>query len=256
MEGKGLAQKKSYSRYFIILQEDEKGYAMAADKLPSGYAKLEMKNDKGKAAFYVQNLKREMGPYYPILICSKKDVNKVVKLKELNIDDQGRAEVSYDYNVENMDDTGISMDKISGAAIVRFVDESSIPIMCGFSSTDIPQWRSFDVIGVEAKKVRASEEEVKPEDVKQEVEIVKELVSKDNRHEVRDNDKEERRHSEKKAEKEVKENKKSEVRQEEPTVEAKNENGRKVNTAEKVDEFDKYEEKIEALKKAEDRKET
>lgn len=48
VEGKQLANKKSYSRYFIILQEDEKGHSISPEKQSSGYAKIEMKNDKCK----------------------------------------------------------------------------------------------------------------------------------------------------------------------------------------------------------------
>lgn len=72
MEGHRLTQKKSYSRYFIILQEDEKGYSQASDKMSSGYAKIEIKNDKCKISYYVQNLKKDSSPYYMILICAKK----------------------------------------------------------------------------------------------------------------------------------------------------------------------------------------
>ena len=71
-----MTQKKSYSRYFIILQEDEKGYSLASDKVASGYAKLELKNDKCKISYYVQNLKKEMTPYYMMLVCNKKDVKR------------------------------------------------------------------------------------------------------------------------------------------------------------------------------------
>jgi len=141
-----VTQKKSYSRYFIILQEDERGYAIASDKLPSGYAKLEMKNEKCKISYYVQNLRKESAPYYMMLICNKKDVNKVIKLGELNIDDHGRAEVSYEYEVDNICNTGIAMDKIVGASISRLIDDNIVSVMCGFASTDIPQWKKFQVV--------------------------------------------------------------------------------------------------------------
>jgi hypothetical protein len=157
-----VTQKKSYSRYFIILQEDERGYALASDKLPSGYAKLEMKNEKCKISYYVQNLKKESAPYYMMLICNKKEVNKIIKLGELNIDDHGRAEVSYEYEVDNICGTGIAMDKIVGASICRFIDNNIVSVMCGFASTDIPQWKSFQVVEEAKQKDKdETQEEVK-----------------------------------------------------------------------------------------------
>lgn len=150
-----MAQKKSYSRYFIILQEDEKGYSLAQDKLCSGYAKLEMKNDKCKVSYYVQNLKKESAPYSMLLICNKKDVKKLIKIGEMNIDDSGRSEVSFEYPANDIKDSGISMDRISGAAIVRFLNSEIVPIMSGFASTDIPDWKGFEII--EEKKAEVEE---------------------------------------------------------------------------------------------------
>lgn len=141
-----MAQKKNYSRYFIILQEDEKGYATSTDKLPSGYLKLENKNDKCKVSYYVQNLKKEPAPYYMILICNKKEVKKIIRIGELNIDDYGRADVTYEYPIDSIGGSKISMDKISGAAIVKFLDSNIISVMSGFASTDIPQWKGFEMI--------------------------------------------------------------------------------------------------------------
>jgi hypothetical protein len=141
-----LALKKSYSRYFIILQEDEKGYSFSSDKVASGYAKLEMKNDKCKVSYYVQNLKREMAPYYMILVCNKKEVKKIIKIGEMNIDDYGRADVFYEYPIDNVAGSGISMDKVSGAAIVKLLNNNVISVMSGFASTEIPEWKSFVMV--------------------------------------------------------------------------------------------------------------
>lgn len=138
-----MAQKKNYSRYFIILQEDEKGFAFASDKLPSGYAKLEIKNDKCKISFYVQNLKNDGTAYFMVLVCGKKDTKNILNLGELNIDDHGRAEISKEYPIENIANTNISADRVVGAAIVKLKDENIISIMSGFSSTDIPDWKGY-----------------------------------------------------------------------------------------------------------------
>lgn len=165
-----MTQKKSYSRYFIILQEDEKGYALGSDKLPSGYAKLEVKNDKCKISYYVQNLKRESTPYFMVLICNKKDVKKIIKIGELNIDEHGRTEVSYEYPVENVANSSIGVDKVVGAAIVRFMNTNPISVMSGFTSTEIPDWKGFVVVEEEIKRhivqpaaIQSDKELAKPE---------------------------------------------------------------------------------------------
>jgi hypothetical protein len=150
-----VTQKKSYSRYFIILQEDEKGYALASDKLPSGYAKLEIKNDKCKVSYYVQNLKKESAPYYMVLICNKKDAKKLLKLGELNIDDHGRAEIFHEYPVESVGNCGVNVDKIVGASIVRMMNSNIIPVMSGFASTDIPDWKGFPMIEEDKQRQEA-----------------------------------------------------------------------------------------------------
>jgi hypothetical protein len=165
LEGQELTQKKSYSRYFIILQEDEKGYALGSDKLPSGYAKLEIKNDKCKVSYYVQNLKKESTPYFMVLICNKKDVKKLIRIGEMNIDEYGRTEVSYEYPTENVANCNIGVDKVVGAAIVRFMDTNLISVMSGFTSTDIPEWKGFEITEDESKKhevVQEERAEVKP----------------------------------------------------------------------------------------------
>lgn len=159
-----MAHKKAYSRYFIILQEDEKGCALANDKQPSGYAKIEIKNDKCKITYYVQNLKKDKEPYYMLLICNKKDMKKLINIGILNIDDHGRAEITFECNIDNIGSTGISTEKISGAAIIKKGNDRMIIPMSGFASTDIPaDWKGYVIVEHENK--REIEEEKKEEKV-------------------------------------------------------------------------------------------
>lgn len=151
---KKLAQKKSYSRYFIILQEDEKGYSLGVDKSSSGYVKMEVKDTKCKISYYVQNIKKESAPYYMILICNKKDTNSIIKIGEMNIDEYGRADICYEYPVNNISNSGLGIDKVSGAAIVKFIDSNIISVMSGFSTTDIPRWKGFDIANNKVKEAK------------------------------------------------------------------------------------------------------
>ena len=171
-----MTPKKSYSRYFIILQEDEKGYSLDSDKIPSGYAKLEMKNNKCKISYYVQNLRKEKQPYYMILICGKKDVNKIINLGKLNIDDYGRVDISHEYDIENISDTGISAEKIIGAAIVKFLDTNVISIMSGFSTSDKPnEWKNYKLADSNKEKKESRTDDIINEfdEYEQSIELIK-----------------------------------------------------------------------------------
>ncbi|SMC26449.1 hypothetical protein SAMN02745134_02842 [Clostridium acidisoli DSM 12555] len=153
---KRLSQRKNYSRYFIILQEDEKGYGLSSDKMPTGYAKLEVKSGKCKITFYVQNLKIEMKPYYIMLICNKKDERKLIKLSELNIDNTGRAEICKEFEASNIGGSSIAVDKVSGAAVVKYLDDSLIPVLSGFTTNEKPKdWKRYDLMDMGKKPTDA-----------------------------------------------------------------------------------------------------
>jgi hypothetical protein len=183
-----VAQKKAYSRYFIILQQDENGYSLASDKLPSGYTKLETKNDKCKISYYVQNLKKEHEPYYMALVCNKKDAKKLIKLGMMNIDDYGRAEITHEYGVDNIAGSNIPVDMVTGAAIVKFVDTNIISVMSGFSTTDIPSdWKGYRVIDMMRQ---AEDKNEKVTEIKESLEEVKEEKDEDIKEENRESKKE------------------------------------------------------------------
>jgi hypothetical protein len=155
-----VAPKKNYSRYFIILQEDEKGYALDTGKTPSGYVKLEKKNGKCKISYYVQNLNKKMQPYYMILVCGKKDVKKIIKVGKINIDDYGRVDICNEYDLNNIANSGYGMDKIIGAAIVKLIDTNIISIMSGFSTSDIPKdWRNYSIVNDDRKDENVKQEQ-------------------------------------------------------------------------------------------------
>ncbi|MBY6952637.1 hypothetical protein [Clostridium botulinum] len=183
-----MAQKKNYSRYFIILEEDEKGYSLGVDKSASGYVKLENKNGKCKISYYVQNIKKQSSPYHMVLICNKKGTKDIIKIGEMNIDEYGRADICYEYPVDNIGNSEINADKISGAAIVKFIDSNIISVMSGFSTTDIPTWKSFSII--ESKEIK--KEEIKEEKVNKTIfdkyeESIEEIKIKDSNSANKDN---------------------------------------------------------------------
>ncbi|APC82114.1 hypothetical protein [Clostridium botulinum] len=204
-----MAQKKNYSRYFIILEEDEKGYSLGVDKSASGYVKLENKNGKCKISYYVQNIKKQSSPYHMVLICNKKGTKDIIKIGEMNIDEYGRADICYEYPVDNIGNSEINADKISGAAIVKFIDSNIISVMSGFSTTDIPTWKSFSIIeSKERKKEDIKEEKVNKTIFDKYEETIEEIKIKDSSSVNKDGDnkiKSVQEHKEKNLHSEIKE---------------------------------------------------
>lgn len=152
-----MTPKKNYSRFFIILQEEERGYTLDRDKTPSGYVKLEKNHGKCKVSYYVQNINPKMQPYYMALVCADNDNKKIVNLGKLSFDDSGKIEVSNDYDSENISGTGISMEKVTGAAIVKLVDNNVIGIMSGFNASIPPKgWQNYELVMSQKGDTRAA----------------------------------------------------------------------------------------------------
>lgn len=166
-----LAHSKLY-RNFLILKEDGKGYSVSSDKPLSGYAKIEGKGDKCKITFYAQNLKKDT--YHMILMCFKKGMKQNINLGAMNINEQGRAEISNEYSMNNIANIGAQLDNISGAAIVKLMGSSFSVIMCGFMSGEkAPEnWSKINITNIEPqenlpKEIKREEDapkEVKPEE--------------------------------------------------------------------------------------------
>lgn len=169
-----MASNNRLYRNFVILQEDERGYANSEDKTLSGYSKIEAKGDKCKISFYAQNLKKDNDKYYMVLICSKKDIKQIVNLGPLEVTDKGKGEVTKEFNVSNIAGLNLDFDKISGAAIVKMNNDSPIFVMCGFLNGQQPtdNWKGYtivktrDVRSTKSNIIKDSKKEIKKNDTK------------------------------------------------------------------------------------------
>ncbi|EYE89855.1 hypothetical protein Q428_00140 [Fervidicella metallireducens AeB] len=123
-----MTTKKSYNRYFIIFQEEDKGFGIAIDKQPTGYTKIETRNGKCKITVYVQNLIKEKGPYNCILLDATKTPAVLAKLGEIKIDDTGRGETWWEYPEDNIADTNTAFDRFNVAAVVVGEDTVISPL--------------------------------------------------------------------------------------------------------------------------------
>ncbi|MEG0133713.1 MAG: hypothetical protein RR851_14700 [Clostridium sp.] len=174
-----MPSNKSYNKFFIILQEDQKGYGVDSKKSPSGYAKLEMKNDKAKSSFYAQNLKKQKGPYSMILIVRGKSGNELINLGQINIDEGGSADVSNEYDVNNVANTNIGMDKVQGAAICRINADKISSVLVGFNcGQELKGWQNYPV----AKDNSNKSEGAKKQEPKPQVEEKKEMKQESKPH--------------------------------------------------------------------------
>ena len=169
-----MASNNRLYRNFVILQEDERGYANSEDKTLSGYSKIEAKGDKSKISSYAQNLKKDNDKYYMVLICSKKDIKQIVNLGPLEVTDKGKGEVTKEFNVSNIAGLNLDFDKISGAAIVKMNNDSPIFVMCGFLNGQQPtdNWKGYtivktrDVRSTKSNIIKDSKKEIKKNDSK------------------------------------------------------------------------------------------
>ncbi|WP_027309477.1 hypothetical protein [Caloramator sp. ALD01] len=166
-----MSAKKSYSRYFIILQEEDKGFGIAIDKQPTGYTKIENKNGKCKITVYVQNLVKEKGPYVCYLIDTTKNPLYTARLGEVPVDDTGRGEIWWEYKEDNVADTGLNVDKFNVSTIVVEAEQTNFPLV-GYVGKERASFKDRFVV-----KKRTVEEP--KEEVKVEVEVKDEVVEKE-----------------------------------------------------------------------------
>lgn len=136
-----MSIKKPYSRYFIIFDEDDRGFGISLDKLPTGYLKIETKNGECKITVYVQNLKRESGPYTCCMIDSTKNPPIVAKLGEVPVDEFGIGEMWWEFKENSIADTSLSVDKFNAAAVATSGEKFSVPLS-GYAGRDKTEWKS------------------------------------------------------------------------------------------------------------------
>lgn len=180
-----MAVKKSYNRYFIIFQEEDRGFGIAIDKQPTGYTKIENRNGKCKITVYAQNLLKERGPYFCCLIDSTKDPLVVARLGALNIDEAGRGETWWEYKEDDIADTLVPFDRFNIASIITEDQRINAPL-AGYIGKDKIAWKErmplVSKVNAENKmdKVVNNEESVQaPQEKLEEVEMKVPIEEKD-----------------------------------------------------------------------------
>lgn len=109
----------NYRRFFIILRAKDTGFELH-EKEPSGYCKIDIKNNRIKFFIYVQDLKpqtTEQGTYEAYIV-SPGEEKPVYKLADIFVDNRGRAECTVESDTETLKRTTKSIEELSAIAVV------------------------------------------------------------------------------------------------------------------------------------------
>lgn len=137
-----MASNNEYKRYFIILQEDDKGYEMSTGKTPTGYVKIEVKNGRVRLNAFIQNVKLEdQIEYRLILVAAGKKL--AVDIGKIIIDNSGRGELSYELESDNVLKSGMNIGDFTVAAVTS---GEAVPLS-GYTGRDKLEWKGkYDVV--------------------------------------------------------------------------------------------------------------
>lgn len=180
-----------YKRYFIILQEEDKGYEMTAGKIPTGYVKIEIKKNKVKIGGFIQNMKSDEKSKYRLNLLAPKE-KLILDIGLFRMDNNGRGEFYAELDSDNVYNSNIPISEFTGALVVA---GSGVPL-AGYAGRDSIPWRDWYSKGREEKAVktidRESEEPVRVDEEQfhipekeemREAEVVEE-IKKDNISEI------------------------------------------------------------------------
>lgn len=142
-----------YNRYFINLIACNTHCAING-KEAIGRCKIETRANDGKIYIWVQNLKPNIYDIY-LINANKNDV----KIGELKVDMRGYAELNFDFNAENILNTGININNINVIAFT-LADKKNEIVMEGYKNQKIEWQNNFKskINENENKKINESNE--------------------------------------------------------------------------------------------------
>ncbi|RKD30903.1 hypothetical protein [Thermohalobacter berrensis] len=148
-----MPNKRTYMRKFIILEPTENMYYK--DK-PKGYAKIEVRNGKGKIFFNVEKLKdvhSSNKAYKGYLLSNQKERVVQVDIGTIVINDKGKGSVQWKFDPNSVGGTGLSIDNFN-TVLVRLYSvngedkELKVPLVGYINEKD----DSLDRLAVEIKR--------------------------------------------------------------------------------------------------------
>ncbi len=156
-----MSVNNEYKRYFIILQEDDKGYEISPGKIPTGYVKVEIKNGKAKLTAFIQNVKNaDKIEYRFLLIAASKKT--AVDIGKFVIDSSGRGELHYEFESDNVLRSSLDISQFTIAA----VESSSSTPLSGYLGRDKLEWKNtYEIINRVEPKERIDKVKEKIENI-------------------------------------------------------------------------------------------
>ncbi|MCX7923753.1 MAG: hypothetical protein N3B21_17350 [Clostridia bacterium] len=125
-----MESKVQYKRLFFIFSREDAGFGSTQE--PSGYAKIEVKDGKGKLHATVQNLKEVEGQTCYKLYILKHEEKKTypVVIGEITMQ-KNRGELEWEFEPGNVASTGIPIDQFNIVAVlVEYKDRENNTITC------------------------------------------------------------------------------------------------------------------------------
>ncbi|WP_432662270.1 hypothetical protein R9X47_17230 [Wukongibacter baidiensis] len=160
-----MANDRRYKRYFIILENEDRGFEKADKRVPKGYAKIEVRNGKGLLNVYVQDLKYFKDAKYiyrNYLISTKGDKSVFVDTGAFVIDEKGKGELKVKFNPDNVEGSKRTIEDFNVVAVIakpieRSSEENEIfgPLV-GYMDKEKINWK--DVVIHENKESEDNDE--------------------------------------------------------------------------------------------------
>lgn len=174
--------KNSFFRNFLIFERDEPGFGNGLE--PSGYIKLEGREEKVKLYANLQNLKEEPGKlsYKLYLLHSTTEQTKSIEVGSLDVR-KGRAELRAEYERNNIEGTGLSIQDFSIAALqaLHVQDTGSQPVfpLVAYQGAKVSWKEKFkkqkNDSAISDTKTREFEEEILKKDFGERIQIQNEI---------------------------------------------------------------------------------
>ncbi|SKC83499.1 DUF7922 domain-containing protein, partial [Maledivibacter halophilus] len=147
-----MVSDRRYKRYFIILENEDRGFAKTDKRMPKGYAKIEVRNGKGLLNVYVQDLKYFKDAKYiyrNYLISTKGQKGKYVDTGAFMIDEKGKGELRVKFNPDNVEGSQMSIEDFNVVAVIakpieRSSDENEVygPLI-GYMDKEKVDWKNI-----------------------------------------------------------------------------------------------------------------
>ncbi|MCC5911126.1 MAG: hypothetical protein JJT76_11885, partial [Clostridiaceae bacterium] len=141
--------KRRYRRYFVMLEQEDKGFSLSKTDDPKGYGKIEVRNEKGTLSLYCQNLKKleEKKERYRLYLISTEDKEEstVVDIGPIQVENNGKGEVIWEFNTENVKGFEKSIEDFDTIAVMVEPLEGSQRItapLVGYIHKEKVNWRS------------------------------------------------------------------------------------------------------------------